>query len=123
MNLIPAYAQIGKVNQDTIKCYGITELKFIALSLVEGRACDTLLITANEKINLKDTVIQEKNYQLKKKSDEILVFNKLVERKDSTITTLNSKYDKEVNHHKWTKYGWAGTSFILIVTIIYQIFN
>lgn len=123
MNLTVLLGQTGKPNPDTSKCYGLTELKYIAISLTEGKACDTLLSTAKEKIIIKDSIIKEKNLQISKYLSEGFLKDKQISDRDDNIKTLNKAYDKEVSRHNWTKFGWGSTTVVLGVTILYLIFH
>ena len=123
MSLTVSYAQPGKPNPDTSRCYGLTELKYIAISLTEGRACDTLLSTAKEKVIIKDSIIKEKDLQISKYLSEGHLKDKQISDRDTNIKTLTDSYNKEVSRHNWTKFGWGGTTVVLGVTILYLIFH
>lgn len=118
MSLIHLSAQTGKPNQDTVKCYGVTELRYIATSLVEGRACDTLLSLANSKLQLKDTLIQEKDIEISNLNKINGFKDQIIGRKDAEIESLNKQVAKEIRKQKLLKYGWIATSTVLGVIIL-----
>lgn len=113
LSLTASYAQHGKPNQDTIKCYGVTELKYIATSLVEGKTCDTLLSIAKLKLQLKDTIITEKNIEIENLNKISTFKDQIITRKENDIEALNKKLASEIKKNKWTKFGWAATATIL----------
>lgn len=113
MSLTVSYAQHGKPSQDTIKSYGVTELRYIATGLVEGKTCDTLLSIANSKLKLKDTIINEKNIEIDNLNNISMLKDHIIDEKDLQITDLNSRLATEIKKHKWTKYGWAATATVL----------
>jgi hypothetical protein len=113
MSSIQLSGQTGKPNQDTIKCYGVTELKHIATSLVEGKTCDTLLSISKLKHQVKDSLISEKAFEITRLNGVITFKDKLITDKENQIEDLNTKLASEIKKHKWTKYGWAATATIL----------
>lgn len=119
MSSTPLSAQPGKPNPDTVKCYGITELRYIAASLVEGRACDTLLSIANEKLINRDSLIKEKEYQVSKLMQQHELKDKLILDKDKTILSLNDKLGTANNQKRWLKFGWGATSVVFGSVILY----
>ena len=119
MSLTVSYAQHGKPSQDTIKSYGVTELRYIATGLVEGKTCDTLLSIANSKLKLKDTIINEKDIEIDNLNNISFLKDQIIDEKDLQITIVNSRLATEIKKHKWTKYGWLITSVFLGGVIIY----
>ena len=84
MPLTQLYAQDGKQGQDTIRCYGITELRYIANTVVELHACDTLLSISKAKLANRDSFIVEKNI-------EIISLGKQLTQKDNIITSKDKE--------------------------------
>lgn len=118
MSLTHLSAQTGKPNQDTIKCYGITELKYIAISLMEGRTCDTLLSLVNTKVKLKDSIISEKAIEINNLNKVSSFKDIIIEKKEAEIADLNKQIAKEIRKQKLLKCGWIATSTILGAIII-----
>lgn len=118
MSSIHLSGQTGNPSQDTIKCYGVTELKYIATGLVEGRTCDTLLSLANSKLQLKDTLIQEKDIEISNLNKINGFKDQIIGRKDAEIESLNKQVAKEIRKQKLLKYGWIATSTVLGVIIL-----
>ena len=121
MSSIPLSAQPGKPNPDTVRCYGLTELQYIAASLVEGRACDTLLQIANEKLVNRDSMVKEKEYQISKLMHQHELKDKLILEKDKSILDLNDKLGGANLQKKWLKFGWGATSVVLGGVILYLV--
>jgi hypothetical protein len=112
-SLTVSYAQTGKSNQDTIKCYGVTELRHIASTIVAGRACDSALVNSKEIILNRESLIQEKEVVINSLNKQLSLKDQIILKKEDDIKAINLKLDKEIKKHKWTKYGWIATSVIL----------
>jgi hypothetical protein len=108
-----SYAQVIKVNLDTSRCYGITELRDIASRINDADKCEELLENSNAKIAVKDTVIALKDKELSLQSSEIVLQKSIINNQNTEIQSLTIKFDDEVKRHKFTKLGWAATGVIL----------
>jgi len=115
----PSSAQTGKQPQDTVKCYGLTELRYIATTMVEGKTCDTLLSIAKQKLANRDTLIQEKELEISKLNREIRIKDSAITTSENTIREINLNLDTEKTKNKWFKYGWIATSVFLGGVIVY----
>lgn len=116
-----SYAQTGKLNQDTVKCYGFTELRYIAATLVEARACDTLLDISKAKLANRDSLNKEKDYQLSKIQTASDLKDALLKMKDDDNKQLTKDLKKEKRRHKFTKLGWASSVVVLGAGLVYFI--
>lgn len=123
MNLIPSYAQHGKLNPDTVKCYGFTELQHIAATLVEARACDTLLANANAKLLNRDSLISEKDFVINKMNSQLLLKDKIIDLKEKQLKKATEDLVKERRRHKLTKFGWGSTTVLFGSMLLYFAFN
>lgn len=123
MSSISLFAQPGKPNPDTVRCYSLTELRYIAATLVEARACDTLLSNAKVKLANRDSLISEKNFEINKLSGQIVLKDGIIEVKEEEIKQINLNLSKEKIRHKWTKLGWGTTAVVLGSALIYFILN
>jgi len=123
MNWTASSAQTGKPNPDTVRCYGITELQHIAATLVEARACDTLLSNANAKLANRDTLIKEKDYEIAQLSGQLVLKDKIIEVKEQEIKEINLRLESSETKRKWLKFGWGSTSVILGGALVYFILN
>lgn len=113
-----SFAQSGKPAQDTVKCYGITELRLIAASMIELEACDTLLATSKLMLANRDSMIVEKDIEIFGLSNQLILKEKIISSKDSDIKDLNLKLDNATNANKWLKIGWISTGAVLALSII-----
>ena len=113
-----SFAQTGKPAADTIKCYGLTELRYIAGTIVAGRACDTLLQDANTKIANRESLIKEKEVEIFSLNKQISLKDQLILKKEEDVKAINLNLDKEKRNHKWTKYGWGATT-VLLVSLVF----
>jgi hypothetical protein len=123
MSSIPSYAQLGKQNLDTVRCYSLTELQYIAVTLVEARACDTLLDNANSKLSNRDSLISEKTFEISKLSGQIILKDKIIAVKEEELKKAQDDLITEKDKHKWTKLGWGATSVVLGSALIYFILH
>jgi hypothetical protein len=123
MSWTASSAQTGKPNPDTVKCYGVKELQYIAATLVEARACDTLLSTANAKLANRDTLIKEKDYEISQLNGQLVLKDKIIEVKEQEIKEINLHLEAAERHKKWLKFGWGSTSVILGGALVYFILN
>jgi hypothetical protein len=118
LNLIQSFAQTSN-NLDTVRCYGITDLRKIATRFTEANLCDSLLfITENQLVNRdgvivnKQEIINLKDLQLSYKDSIIFEKNIIIEQKDKEIK-------KEKIKHTLTKAGWVLTFLVLSFTTAY----
>ena len=118
-----SFAQVVKVNLDTSRCYGVTELREIASRINDADKCEELLENSNAKIAVKDTVIALKDKELSLQSSEIVLQRSIIGNQKKEIQSVTAKFDDEVKRHKWTKLGWAGTSIVFSAVIAIGLFR
>lgn len=133
MSWTASSAQAGKPNPDTAKivsdtlirkCYTVAELQYIAASLAEGKACDTLLALEKFKLQNRDSLIKEKNFEISQKDQEISVLNRMVLLKDERLTEVELKLAKEQKANRWLKIGLGSTTISLVTVLtIYLLAN
>ena len=112
-------AQTGRLTQDTSKCFGYTELRYIAASLVEGRTCDTLLGIAKTKLVNRDSTIKELNTQISKLQAQSDLKDALLKMKEDDNKLLAKNLKRAQLNLKFTKFGWAATAILLSATATY----
>lgn len=121
-----SYAQPSKPNKpntDTIRCFGITDLRVIAEKFADGDRCEALLQNSNAKIAVKDSIISLKDKELSLQSSEIVLQRSIIGNQKKEIQSVTAKFDDEVKRHKWTKLGWAGTSIVFSAVIAIGLFR
>lgn len=123
MSSTPSFAQTGKPSQDTVKCYGLTELRYIAATMVEARACDTSLAIANAKLANRDTLILELGSEISMLNKKVSLKDSIITEKETQITNLKLEVSNKETKIKWLKFGWGSTSVILGGAIIYALFH
>ena len=119
MSWTASFAQTGKLTSDTIRCYGLTELRHIAATIVHGRTCDTLLANSKSMLANRDSLIKEKDIELSKLSSQLLLKDNIIGLKEQEITDLNNSLITANKHKKLLAIGWGSTSFVLTGFLIY----
>jgi uncharacterized protein (DUF3084 family) len=118
INWTASFAQLSTSSQDTIKCYGISELRKIASLITECQACDTLLENAKAKINNRNQVIDEKQIQIDNLNKQILYKDTLITNRETDIKTLKDDVNRLQNLKDIFKKGWIATGSALTIIII-----
>ena len=94
-------------------------MKYIALSIVEGNTCDTLLSVCELKLQNRDSLINEKTLESKKLNAQLLIKDEIIIIKEKHIEKIEDDLRKEKLRHKFTKIGWSATTIILSSIIMY----
>lgn len=123
MSWTASSAQTGKEIPDTIKCYGITELKWIAAGLVEGKACDTALAITKSKLENRESLIVQKDSEIGALNKQLSLKESIIDEKDKRILVLNDQLSSEIRKKKWLKFGWGATSAVLTGVLAFFIIN
>jgi len=109
---------LTRVPKDTSRCYTPTELRAIALKLVSGAECDTLLKVSKLTITAQDTVIQSQAKTILLQENRYKSTERLVRKKEIQIGILQKDLKKAKRRLVWTKVGWAATAVVLVTTTI-----
>jgi len=120
--LTQLYAQIG-VSKDTIRCYGITELRLIARTAVDLNTCDTLLSIAKSKITNRQALIEEQRVEISKFTSLNQVKDEVIVVRDNTIKDQKKEIKKLSRRLLWAKIGWVATAVAEAGLIIYVLFH
>jgi len=119
-NWTASYAQSSS---DTSKCYGVTNLRKIALKLTQGQECDTLLKLADSVIVNRNITIDLLNDNIQGYKMESSLKESIISRKQQEIDSVNLQL-KSVNRKlSWTKFGWGSSTLILSVALAYAVFH
>lgn len=113
------YSQSQKDLRDTIKCYGITDLRNIAASLIELEACDTLLVNAKSMLANRDSLIKEKDIEIFKQSNQLILKEKIIVDNHNQLDKLTQQLNTVKNHRKLLGIGWGSTSLVFVGMIFY----
>lgn len=114
-----SYAQNRKEAKDTIKCYGITELREIASCFIELDACDTLLSNAKTMLVNRDNMIKEKDSEIYSQSLQLMLKEKIITDNHNQIDNLTNQLNTVKTHRKLLGIGWGSTSLVFVGMIFY----
>lgn len=106
------------VLKDSLRCYTPVELRAIAMKLIDGRECDTLLKIANAVIRAKDTTIASQDRTIIKQDIRFMETEHLVDECNLQKGAIQSDLKKAKRRLTWTKVGWAATTVVLTVTTV-----
>jgi hypothetical protein len=116
-------ASYGQQSSDTTRCYGVTTLRKIAITLTKGQHCDTLLKLSELQIQNRDTTIVLLNKSITGLKSESSLKESIISRKQQEIDSVNLQL-KSVNRKlSWTKFGWGSSTLILSVALAYAAFH
>jgi hypothetical protein len=104
--------------RDTNRCYTPTELKAIALKLIHGAECDTLLKIANLTITAQDTAIKSQAKTIEKQDLRYITTEHLVDEVTLQRDAIKKDLKKSKRRLVWTKVGWAITTVVLTTTTV-----
>lgn len=126
---VATYAQTSPSGQDSSTCFTRKEREEIALQLIEGRECDTLLSVCEVQLFIADTIksnLEKKNKNLVKENSN------LQEELRLAMITANG-YKKDSDHYmsenkklqrtkNWLTFGLGGVTLALgIGFLIYAV--
>lgn len=107
-------SQFGPPIKDSMTCYTPTELRAVAMNVVDGQECDTLLNIAHQAIAYKDTTIASQKRTIEKQEVRYLETEHLADEYKSQKETAEQEVKDQKKAKKWILAGWAGTSVILL---------
>jgi hypothetical protein len=106
------------VSKDTSRCYTPAELKAIALKLISGAECDTLLKVAKLTIVAQDSVVKSQKVTIDEQDIRYLTTEHAVDECVIQKEALKKDLKKAKRRLVWTKVGWAATAVVLVTTTI-----
>jgi hypothetical protein len=112
-------AQTGVPISDTIRCYGIRELQYIAATIRYANACDTLLANSKLETANREQKLAEKDIEISKLNSAGDVLEGIITVKDGDIKKLSDDNTKLERHKKWLKLGWLTSSGLFTGFILY----
>jgi len=110
-------------SSDTTRCYGVTTLRKIAITLTKGQHCDTLLKLSELQIQNRDTTILLLNDNIQGYKIESSLKESIISRKQQEIDTVNLQLKKTKRNLWLTKAGWLLTTLGLSATTVYFIIH
>lgn len=111
-------SQYGPPIKDSMTCYTPTELRAVAMSLVNGQECDTLLKIAHQAIVYKDTTIASQKRTIEKQEVRQLDTEHLADEYKGQKEAAEQALKDEQKKKKWILAGWSGTTVLLSVIAI-----
>ena len=116
-------ASYGQQSSDTTRCYGVTTLRKIAITLTKGQHCDTLLKLSELQIQNRDTTIVLLNKSITGLKSESSLKESIISRKQQEIDSVNLQLKKTKRNLWLTKAGWLLTTLGLSATTVYFIIH
>lgn len=114
---LPA-SQYGPPIRDSLTCYTPTELRAVALTLVNGQECDTLLKIAHQAIMYKDTTIASQGRTIEKQEVRQITTQVLADQYKAQKEAAENSLKDEKTKKKWILAGWGTTTVLLLVITI-----
>ena len=113
-------AQTLRLDSDTVHCYDRSEMRAIAIKVIEGTECDTIANILQEEIAVRDSVISAQEKVISAKDSEIKLGKTMLEDSDQLAKNYEEELKTEAKHHRATKikfYLYIAAS-ILALTLI-----
>lgn len=68
----------------------------------------------------RQALLREKDIEIGNLNLQLSLKDQLILKKEEDLKTVNLNLDKEKRNHKWTKFGWGGTTVLLgaLLTIV-----
>jgi len=110
-------------SSDTVRCYGVTNLRKIAIILTKGQRCDTLLKLSELQLQNRDTTILLLNKSINGLKTESSIKESIISKKQTEIDIINLQLKKTKRKLWWTKVGWLTTTVSLAAGMGYIIFH
>jgi len=117
--LLSSIALFSQSSADTSRCYGVTDLRKIALKLTEGQECDTLLKIADSQLSNRDTTIVYLNEVISGFKQESSLKESIILARETELKAVNLQLKKTKRKLVFTKAGWLLTTLSLTSTTIY----
>lgn len=116
--LLSATTGRAQTSSDTVKCFGKSELRKIAVVIVKKQQCDSLLSITNRQLSLKMQILADADAQLILLKKEGAARESIIANKQEQIQSLTTDLKRSERKRKFTKLLWAGTSVIMGGVII-----
>lgn len=113
----------SQVSSDTSRCYGVSELRKIALALTKGQHTDSLLQICDSVCDNQKQIILLKDQQVTGLKSESTLKEFIISRKNQEIQTIQLNLDKTKRKLTWTKIGWVSTTLLLLTSTGYFIIH
>jgi len=115
-----SYAQTLRLDSDTVHCYDRSEMRAIALRVIDATECDTISSLLQEEIAVRDSVISAQHQIISAKDSEITLGKTMLEDSDQLAKNYEEELKLEIKSHKRTKIKWyvSLAAAIIVMTLI-----
>lgn len=113
-------AQTLRLDSDTVHCYDRSEMRAIAIKVIEGTECDTIASILQEEIGVRDSVISAQDKIISTKDSEIKLGKTMLEDSDQLAKNYEEELKNEAKHHKGTKikfYLYIAASILAMILV------
>jgi len=113
-------AQTLRLDSDTVHCYDRSEMRAIAMKVIEGTECDTIVSILQEEIAVRDSVMSAQEDIISAKDSEIKLGKTMLEDSDQLAKNYEEELKNEAKHHRATKikfYLYIAASIIALTLI------
>ena len=111
-------AQTLRLDSDTVHCYDRSEMRAIAIKVIEGTECDTIANILQEEIAVRDSVISAQEKVISSKDKEITLGKTMLEDSDQLAKNFEEELKSEVKKHRGTKlkmYLYIAASILTLI--------
>ena len=111
-------AQTLRLDSDTVHCYDRSEMRAIAMKVIEGTECDTILSILHEEIAVRDSVMSAQEDMISAKDSEIKLGKTMLEDSDQLAKNYEEELKTEVKKHRGTKlkmYLYIAASILTLI--------
>jgi len=120
---IGSFAQGLKPSSDTIRCYGITELRKIAAVMDDAVKYQSLYNNANVKLAVKDSMMFIKDKKNESLQTEVNLNGSIIKNNNNQIQSLTGDIKKADTKIKFLKFGWGGTVIVSLAALTYVVLH
>jgi hypothetical protein len=115
-----SYAQTLKLDSDTVHCYDRSEMRAIALRVIDATECDTISSLLQEEIAMRDSVISAQQQVISAKDSEINLGKTMLDDSDQLAKNYEEELKLEIKSHRRTKVKWyvSLAAAIIVMTLI-----
>ncbi len=113
-------AQTLELSRDTVHCYDRSDMRAIALRVIEATECDTITSLLQEEIAIRDSVMDAQQDIITNKDKEITLKETLLEDTEQLAQNYQEELKNEARHHRGTKikfYLYIAASVLTMVLL------
>lgn len=96
-------AQTLRLDSDTVHCYDRSDMRAIALRVIEATECDTITSLLQEEIAIRDSVMDAQHKVITTKEKELTLTQTMLEDTEQLAQNYQEELKNEAKHHRGTK--------------------